>query len=174
MKVNLQAFAPGNKALIYLEKRISDPNYRGDVSSQHNRWTFDDLVFILNKMKKYKGDRSLLRIRTTDRSRRATNTPDEFDFAMFCEEVKNELGKGTQDAMRKNYFPDWHRAGWLERYDKNKNLIEPYGRTSIAYVKLSDEGLKLISQRSTRTDKYFIFSKGLDIMYGGIIGVLKS
>ena len=172
MKVSLNSFAPGNKALRYLESRIADPNYRGDVSSQHNRWTFDDLILILSKLKKYKGDVTPIKIRTTDKSKRSTNTLDEFDFAKFCEEVVLELGKGSQDAMRKNYFPDWHRAGWVERYDKNLNLIEPYERGQVAYVKISNEGLKLISPKSTRTDKYFIFSKGLDIMYIGVIGIM--
>jgi len=172
MKVDLEKFAPGNVSLKYLEKRIADPNYRGDVSSQHNRWTFDDLILILVKMKKYKGDRDFLKIRTTDKSKRAQNTQDEFDFAMFCEEVKKALDKGTQDAMRKNYFPDWHRCGWIERYDKNNNSIAPYEKAQVSYVKISDEGSKLLSETSTRTDKYFIFSKGLDKMYLGIIGIL--
>jgi len=172
MRINLQDFAPGNKALSYLEKRILDVNYRGDISSQHNRWTFDDLLFILQKMQKFGGDKILLKIRTTDKSKRPKNTSDEFDFAMFCEEVVEELGKGSQDAMRKNYFPDWHRAGWLNRFDKDKNLVLPYEKSQISYVNISEEGQKLLSKITSRTDKYFIFSKGLDIMYSGIIGVM--
>lgn len=172
MNVSLNSFGPSNEALIYLEKRISDENYRGDVSSQHNRWTFDDLVFILAKLRKYGGDIQLLKIRTTDKSKRSQNTPDEFDFAMFCEEVKNELGKGSQDAMRKNFFPDWERAGWIERYDRKKNLIKPYQKAQVGYVKISKEGMKLISETSTRTDKYFVFSKGIDTLYIGTIGVM--
>jgi len=39
MKVSLSDFSPSNEALKYLENRIADDNYRGDVSSQHNRWT---------------------------------------------------------------------------------------------------------------------------------------
>jgi len=123
MKIELEKFAPGNDALQYLEKRVADPNYRGDVSSQHNRWTFDDLIFILGKMNKYIGNQGFLKMRTTDKSKRAQNTLDEFDYAKFCEEVIKGKGKGSQDAMRKNYFPDWHRCGWINRYDKNRTEV---------------------------------------------------
>lgn len=172
MRISLSKFSSSNESLQYLENRIFDDNYRGDVSSQHNRWTFDDLVFVLGALHKHKGDHDLLKIRTTDKSKRPTNSSDEFDFASFCDEVVSKIGKGTQDAMRKNWFVDWHRAGWIERYNNKGEFIEPYDRSQISYVKISEEGLKLLSEKSTRTDRYFIFSKGIDEMYNGTIGVL--
>ena len=69
MKGSLSEFSSGNESLEYLENRILDDNYRGDVSSQHNRWTFDDLVFVLGALQKHKGDDDLLKIRTTDKSK---------------------------------------------------------------------------------------------------------
>jgi hypothetical protein len=172
MKISLNNFGASNESLKYLESRILDDNYRGDVSSQHNRWTFDDLVFVLESLEKHKGEGDLLKIRTTDKSKRAANLSEEFDFARFCDEVVSKIGKGTQDAMRKNWFVDWHRAGWIERYNNKKEFVAPYDRSQISYVKISEEGLKLLSKVSTRTDRYFIFSKGLDEMYNGTIGVL--
>jgi hypothetical protein len=172
MKISLNNFGASNESLKYLESRILDDNYRGDVSSQHNRWTFDDLVFVLEALEKHKGEGDLLKIRTTDKSKRAANLSEEFDFARFCDEVVSKIGKGTQDAMRKNWFVDWHRAGWIERYNNKKEFVAPYDRSQISYVKISEEGLKLLSKVSTRTDRYFIFSKGLDEMYNGTIGVL--
>jgi hypothetical protein len=172
MKISLNNFGASNESLKYLESRILDDNYRGDVSSQHNRWTFDDLVFVLESLEKHKGEGDLLKIRTTDKSKRAANLSEEFDFARFCDEVVSKIGKGTQDAMRKNWFVDWHRAGWIERYNNKKEFVAPYDRAQISYVKISEEGLKLLSKVSTRTDRYFIFSKGLDEMYNGTIGVL--
>jgi hypothetical protein len=130
------------------------------------------LVFVLESLEKHKGEGDLLKIRTTDKSKRAANLSEEFDFARFCDEVVSKIGKGTQDAMRKNWFVDWHRAGWIERYNNKKEFVAPYDRAQISYVKISEEGLKLLSKVSTRTDRYFIFSKGLDEMYNGTIGVL--
>ena len=172
MKVSLSGFSPSNEALKYLENRIADDNYRGDVSSQHNRWTFDDLIFVLRALQEHKGDNELLKIRTTDKSKRPANSSDEFDFASFCDEVVSQIGKGSQDAMRKNWFVDWHRAGWIERYNNKKEIVAPYDRSQISYVRISEEGHKLLSEPSTRTDQYFIFSKGIDKMYNGTIGIL--
>ena len=171
MKVDLNPFAPGNKALQYLEKRILDDNYRGDVSSQHNRWTFDDLVFVLSLLNRHQGSKNFLKIRTTDNRKRPKNEPAEFDYAKFCEEVKDKLNKGTQDAMRKNWFVDWHRAGWLDRFDKDHHAILPYSKASVHYVRVTSEGMKLLS-RLTRNEKFFVFSKGLDKLYSGALAVL--
>jgi hypothetical protein len=172
MKISLSKFGTSNESLKYLENRIVDDNYRGDVSSQHNRWTFDDLVFVLGSLQKYRAGDELLKIRTTDKSKRPANSSEEFDFASFCDEVVSKIGKGTQDAMRKNWFVDWHRAGWIERYNNKKEIVAPYDRSQISYVKISEEGLKLLSKTSTRTDRYFVFSKGIDQMYNGTIGIL--
>ena len=172
MKLNLRNFSPGNESLEYLETRILDVNYRGEISSQHNRWTFDDLVYVLEALSKHTGTDGLLKIRTTDKSKRPENRVEEFDFAAFCDEVVTSLGKGSQDAMRKNWFVDWHRAGWIERFNQNKLSIGPYDRSQIAYVRISEDGHKLISQKSSMTDKFFMFSKGIDKMYNGTINVL--
>lgn len=53
---------------------------------------------------------------------RPHNTEEEGIYAEFCNEAKNLVEIGTQDAMRKNLFVDLHRMGLIERYDKNKKL----------------------------------------------------
>ncbi|MDR2345052.1 MAG: hypothetical protein LBE18_03210 [Planctomycetaceae bacterium] len=50
---NLISFSPGNKALEFIKKRIDNDNYRGSWSSQHNRYTLDDLDVILRLLDKY-------------------------------------------------------------------------------------------------------------------------
>lgn len=172
MAIDLTQFDPGNPSLAYLERRIANNNYRGDVSSQQNRWTFDELVVVLEKLHKHKGESAFLAIRTADKSKRPQNVAQEFDFARFCDEVVGELGKGSQDAMRKNWFVDWHRSGWIERYDRNLASLRPYDRGTTAFVKISAEGMKLIDPDRSRTDKYFVFSKGIDTLYRGSISIL--
>lgn len=173
MKLDLSGFGNGNPALEYLSKRISDDNYRGDVSSQHNRWNFEDLIFVLDKLHAYQKSHPALPIRTTDKSKRPQNTTAEMEFAKFCEEVVAGIGKGSQDAMRKNWFVDWHRAGWIERLNSEMQITSPYERSAIKYVRISDEGLKLVSASKLELrDKYFVFSKGVDKLYLGTISVL--
>jgi len=73
--------------------------------------------------------------------------------------------------MRKNWFVDWHRAGWLQRFDKNGDEIMPYSKSSVKFVKISPEGMKFLSTSST-LDKYYVFSKGLDSLYSGTLEVV--
>lgn len=161
----------GNKALEFIDARIKDEKYRGSRSSQHNRYVMDQIIEILTLLDKHSPNQSLMTIRTTDISKRPQNTPDEFVYAKFCEEAKKSAGIGTQDAMRKNLFVDIHRMGLIERYDKNKNPIDPFSQHSVKYVSISNQGLKLIKAKNI-LDKFFIFSKGIDTLLGGYIDTL--
>ena len=162
---------PSNAALKYLKARIADSDYRGNIGSQHNRWDINELINIVNGIKKHADSNGLLKIRTTDLSKRPGNLPDEKEYADFCNEICTLEGKGTQDSIRKNLFPDFHRGGWIRRFDKNKSEIDPYGRTGVVYVSLSELGLKLVNAENL-IDKYFIFSKGVDKLLGGAISNL--
>ena len=157
---------PGNKALEFIDFRIKNEKYRGSPSSEHNRYVMTQIVDILTLLDKYAPSQRLMTIRTTDISKRPENYPDEFLYAKFCNEAKEKTkgisskkGIGTQDAMRKNLFPDLHRMGLIERYDKNQELTDSFSRKNVKYVAISKQGLKLIRAK-TILDKYFIFSKG--------------
>lgn len=161
----------GNKSLNFIHERIKDKKYRGQHSSQHNRYTMDRIVKILNLLNKYIPNKKLMIIRTTDISKRPENLPEEFIYAQFCNEVKKNIGIGTQDAMRKNLFVDLHRMGLINRHDKNENKILPFRRKSIKYVSITKQGLKLIDAKNI-TEQYFIYSKGIDILLGGHINTI--
>jgi hypothetical protein len=167
----LLAISPGNAALEFIVNRIADDNYRGDVSSEHNRFTMENVITILMILDKYAPNGSLMKIRTTDISKRSMNTQEEMTFAQFCTEVVSRINKGRQDAMRKNYFVDFHRMGFIDRYNKKEKLIAPYKRSSIGFVSLSKQGEKLINAIDLE-EQFFIFSKGIDLMLGGHINIL--
>ncbi|NLZ96462.1 MAG: restriction endonuclease subunit R [Candidatus Magasanikbacteria bacterium] len=161
----------GNKALEFIDSRIRSEKYRGSRSSQHNRYVMNQIIDILTLLDKHSPNQAMMTIRTTDISKRPQNTPEEFIYAQFCDEAKQKAGIGTQDAMRKNLFVDIHRMGFIERYDKNKNPIDPFSQHSVKYVSISNQGLKLINAKNI-LDKYFIFSKGIDTLLGGYIDTL--
>ena len=95
-----------NAALAFIDARVNDVNYRGSVSSQHNRYDMDEIYKMLICLNRYAPHGQLLRIRDTDTKKRPGNTPDEYDYARFCEDVNATVGKGTQDSIRKNIFVD--------------------------------------------------------------------
>ena len=131
----------------------------------------DDLVIIFELIEKYTPKDGLLTIRTTDMSKRPMNFPEEELYAQFCEEVKITIGKGSQDAMRKNLFVDFHRMRFIDRYDKNRQWVSPNERSGIKYVSLTLLGKKLIEAKDS-INKYYIFSKGLDNLIGGSVNQL--
>jgi hypothetical protein len=161
----------GNKALEFIRDRIKDNRYRGSRSSQHNRYDMQQIFAILDLLDKYAPSQCLMAIRTTDISKRPQNAPTEFIYAKFCNDAKKKAGIGTQDAMRKNLFVDIHRMGLIERYDQDKTPIDPFSRRPVKYVSITKQGLRLIKAK-TIVDRYFIFSKAIDLLLGGYIDVV--
>lgn len=159
-----------NEALSFIDRRINDVNYRGDASSEHNRYDMDEIYNMLMLLNTYAPNKKLMRIRDTDLSKRPENTPEEYDYAVFCEKVKEKVGKGTQDSIRKNIFVDLDRMGLIHRYDLRGNVITPYTRSSAKYVSLSDEGLKFVNEPEL-LNRAFIFTKAIDILLGGYIEI---
>jgi len=164
-------FSIGNRALEFIDHRIQDDAYRGPVSSEHNRYTVDDVCIILRLLDRYAPDLSLMRIRDTDNSKRPENSPEETIYSKFCVDAKLQSGKGTQDAMRKNLFVDFHRMGFIKRYDIHQHPTDPWKKQHVKYVSLSVQGKKLIEEND-RQNRLFIFTKGLDLLLGGYINTL--
>lgn len=169
--MSIDKINPGNKALEFIDFRVRNEKYRGIPSSEHNRYTMPQVIIILELLDKYAPDQSLMVIRTTDVSKRPKNIPEEFSYAQFCNEAKRKAGIGTQDAMRKNLFVDFHRMDLIIRYDKNKEITDSFSKQQVKFVSISDQGLKLIKAKNI-LDKYFIFSKGIDNLIGGYIDII--
>lgn len=162
---------PGNAALEFIDCRLADDKYRGNWSSQHNRFSMHKVITILQLLDKYAPNHSLMQIRTTDLSKRPQNTPDEAAYAMYCNEAKQAAGSGTQDAMRKNHFPDWHRMGLIERYGHDQIPTDPFTKQRVKYVALTGQGMRLIEADGI-DEQYYIYSSGIDKLLGGFISTL--
>ncbi len=173
MREYVTNISPGNEALEFIDKRLADDHYRGNWSSQHNRFTLDEVLKILTLLHEYAPAQSLMRIRTTDIAKRPKNLPDEKTYARFCDETKATIGKGTQDAMRKNFFPDFHRMGLIVRYGRQKTPTDPFSKQRVQYVSLSNRGLRLV-EADTIDEQYYIFLSGVDRLLSGFIsGLLR-
>ena len=100
-------------------------------------------------------------IRTTDISKRPKNTYEERIYAEYVATISNILGRCTQDSVRKNLFVDLNRMGFINRFDKNMNLVLTNERKAIKYVQLTHEAKKFIEAKSL-FDKDFIYTKGIE------------
>lgn len=166
----LQDIAPGNKSLEFIVSRVKDVKYRGVISSQHNRYTLKKIYVILSALNSLRPNKSLLRIRTTDISKRPANLVSEFDYAQMCDEIKKEIGIGTQDALRKNIYVDLHRMGLIERYDRDGKPIDSLSARDVVYVSSTDMGIRFVE--ASPQEQHFIFSKALNNFMPGYVDIL--
>ena len=166
---DLLMISPGNKAIEFIVRRIVDDKYRGNVSIQHTVYDMNKIIILLKTLDKFAPNKQLMKIRTEDLSRRPANTPDETVYANFVSDFSRQVDNDTQDTIRKNIFPDLHRMGLIDRYDKSKIRTDPYRQTPIAYVSITDQGLKLI--KASPLDQRFIWSKALDLILGGLVDI---
>lgn len=154
---NFLKISPGNEALQFLNRRVNDDKYRGVHLSQHNRYEMNDALVILTKLDRYAPNKSRLTIRTTDLSKRPNPNPDEIEYTNFCEECSGEVKKATVDAMRKNFFVDFHRMGLIARFNKKGTEVGPYQGGAKKYVALTDLGLEFVNERDL-IRRYFIYT----------------
>ena len=166
---DLLMISPGNKAVEFIAHRIADDKYRGNVSIQHTVYDMDKIIILLKTLDKFAPNKQLMKIRTEDLSRRPANISDETVYANFVSDFSRQVDNDTQDTIRKNIFPDLHRMGLIDRYDKSKIKTNPYRQTPIAYVSITDQGLKLI--KASPLDQRFIWSKALDLILGGLVDI---
>jgi len=166
---DLLMISPGNEAIEFIIRRIANDKYRGNVSIQHTVYDMNKIVLLLKTLDRFAPNKQLIKIRTEDLSKRPINTPDEIVYANFVNDFSRQVDNDTQDTIRKNIFPDLHRMGLIDRYDKNKIKTDPYRQTPIAYVSITDQGLKLI--KANPLDQRFIWSKSLDLILGGLVDI---
>ena len=169
---NFQSIDPTRLSLKYIDLRVNSPHYRGEISSQHNRYTIDEVVEICKILNKYAPPGTLMKIRNVDLSKRPTTPPDEEVYAHFINEVKTTIGKGTQDSVRKNYFPDFDRGTLIRRYDNEKQLLDPWQGSGGRYVELTEFGKEFIN--ANIEGKQIAFTKYIDKLLGGYVSILNS
>lgn len=165
-----------NEALKFLEERIKSDDYRGIHLFQHYRYDINFIKIVLSELYSYEKNTNnkYLKIRTTDSSKRPENSADEVDYSNIVNNIKTKTGKGTQDAIRKIIFVDCNRMGFLDRYDKNKNLIPPNTNSKgYSFVSISEKGKKFLGAKNLK-EEYFIFSAGLYKIVGTLINVLEN
>ncbi|MCE8163284.1 MAG: hypothetical protein I3273_03850 [Candidatus Moeniiplasma glomeromycotorum] len=174
-ELNIEGIGLSQACIKFLQKRLASPDYRGWHYSQHNRYTFEEVVEIFNTLNDFikKSGSEYLSIRTTDISKRPKNYPHEQVFADFCREVKKKIGKGKQDVMRKNFFVDFNRMNLLERYDTEGKLIEKGEKKKVSKVKISELGKELVNS-PTMFEKYLVYSKATNFLLEGVMEALVS
>lgn len=163
----LTAIDPSKECLDFLATRIESDNYRGKQVSQHNRYDVGFIYVMLNEFYKLAGT-DAMHIRTTDLSKRPSNTPEEALYAHYVNNINSILKRCTQDSVRKNFFVDLARMGFINRFDASFNYIYPYDHKAVVYVALSRIGIDFLENADNIFQKNLLYAQAIDRLTKGL------
>lgn len=160
---------PGAKCLKFLYDRVLRDDYRGMHKLQHYRLSTKYIKIVL----KYLPENDYLYHTKGDINTDYRYEIEEIPFAKYIKSVQYELlkekeGSITDNGMRKIIFVNLQRMGFIDRFDKNKKLCDPYKKNSYRYVKITQKGLDLLNAKNIFEEQKII-GESLDFLFGGIV-----
>jgi len=150
-----------NQFLNYIVERIQDEDYRGIHISQHNRYDLDRLTKILAGINEIVGDK-IFRVPPGD-DKKGQQKLDCAEYYEIIKNVKNNADVGKINSFKKNFFVEFYRLGFLERFDKNMIATGGGRGYGIYYAKLTPLAIKLVN--SSLVQQYKIFTDALDDLF---------
>ena len=140
----------------YLYRRIQRVDYRGVHLSQHNRYTKSDVYTILKNLRNtlVSNNLNVLHIRTTDLKKRPLNTASERYYASMVDDIARSLSRVTQDSLRKNFFVDMVRMGFINRFNNN-GITNPFSKSQTKCVNITDFGIQFLNEYENTPQNLF-------------------
>jgi hypothetical protein len=157
-----------NIFLKYIVKRLQSDKYRGWHISQHNRWRdIDDVIVVLQEIERI-SKTDCFAIPPGDWKRSAV-LPEEFKkYQAMVRGINVKNDKGTINSVKKNFFPDLDKMGFLIREKKRNNN----GRLFFL-GHLSDQAVKILNAKNL-IEKYKLFTDAIDRLFGSKISELAE
>ena len=159
----ISSIEEGNLFLEYIVKRVQRKDYRGWHISQHNRYDLDDIKIILSAIYKVVGKETFA-IPPGDYHKNYTLSHEYKEYQIIVNLIKSEIGKGTINSIKKNFFPDLDRMGFLRRTQT------PQG---FSCGELTPSAVEFIEAK-TLVDRYKKFTDGIDKLFGNTISELAE
>lgn len=166
----------GNKFLEYIVSRVTREDYRGVHRSQHNRYDLDKFEKILRAIHDIAGENGFSIPSGDigqDIEKLNTDKSNYSDFYKIYKILESEEVISAPDPLRKNFFVEFSRLGFLEKYNQEGKLLNPFCRTLTKSVKLSSEGIRFL-KAETLFDKHKIFTEGVERLLGDTLIDLVS
>lgn len=155
-----------NSFLKYLVKRLRSKDYRGWHISQHNRYDRQDIEMILQEIHNVVGEYDFA-IPPGD-YKRDTSLPEKFQkYQTIVKQIHSKLNRVTINSLKKNFFPDLERMGFLIR---KKNKSEKTSR-AFFYGKLAPNAVKFLEAKDL-FEKHKKFTDGIDKLFSNRISEL--
>lgn len=141
IKKEFDKISEKNEFLFFLYRRIISSHYRGATTSQHNRYTFEELRFLLQNINKQD---NFLAVPPGD----SGNFPAGYQgYIDYAQEFSNKFGKrNSENTIKKNIFPDLERMGFILREKEGRSIIS---------VSITQKGERFLSANEIETKLIF-------------------
>ena len=151
-----------NYLIDYFVKRFESSKYRGRHFTQHNRFTIEDIKIILNEMKDLGCIEILIGDDTGDYSH-------VMEYARLVEKIKSKGVDTSINGLKKHFFVDMHRMGFIKRFDKNgQEFCDPFKKCNAKYVEISQLGKDFINKNVLK-EQIFLYMKAIDKLSNGFL-----
>lgn len=171
---NLLGINPAASCLKFLYDRILKDDYRGVHKLQHYRWNATYIKITLKNIKKFSDKDGFLYHTSGDIHDDYRYKENEIPFANCINAINFDLNKAnagsTKDmVMRKIIFVNLQRMGFINRYDKNKNLCDINKKyRNYRYVKLTQSGIDFLESNNLFIEQK-ILGLALDSIFDGLV-----
>lgn len=165
---NILEIDQDNIFLQYIVRRIQRDDYRGFHISQHNRYDIEKLESILQAIHDVAGEEKIpvpYGDIGKDEKKIGKMRIEYPDFYEVYRILKDKDVFQAPDPIRKNFFVELSRLGFINKYDKQFKLLDPFKKTKTRYVELSQNGIEFLGVQ-TKFLKYRIFTNALDRLLG--------
>jgi len=159
----------GNAFLKYIVARVQRDGYRGIHLSQHNRYDLGFVREVFKQIYEVAGDASFA-VPPGDYKQSEYESLERThpQFVLMVRKIKANTGRTTVNSLKKTFFPDFARAGFISRYGKRKNLLDPMKIATVNYARLNAAAVDLVKAMDI-AQQHYIFSKHINILLGGYI-----
>jgi len=161
----------GNAFLKYIVARVQREDYRGIQISPHNRYDLGFVREIFKQIYEIAGD-DLFEVPPGDYKQSEYDALERTHpkFVLMVRRIKANTGRTTVNSLKKNFFPDFARAGFITRYDESGNPLDAKKRPSVVSAQLNDAAIDLVKTTDI-SRQHSIFSKQVAILLGEYIVV---
>jgi len=157
-----------NSFLKYICNRIQRKNYRGWHISQHNRYDIEDIKIILKSIKAIvDGNYFAIPSGDYDKDHKFDSNSAYNDYQEIIKAIYSEIGRGTINSIKKNFFPDLEKMGFLIR--EKVQIAEG----KVWHGKLSNEAFELVEAKSV-IDRFKKYTDGIDKLFENKISELAE
>lgn len=163
----IESVEEGNLFLRYITRRLRSPDYRGWHVSQHNRYTIDDIEKIVRAVDDVVGGGVFAIFPGDDKGEKIP--PQYAHYAEIVRQVKADMGRGTVNSVKKNFFPDMDGMGLLHR-----EKIDAAGLPRKTLHGSLTAAARAFLDAKTLVEKYKIFTDGVDNLFGNKISDLAE